>query len=338
MTTCTYLLPIRRAAFSEAETAELTEYFGTLKNTGCDILVVDGSAAPVFKKHADSWGGLVRHQPVDRSFGYLNDKVNGIHTGVGLATTGKIILADDDIRYTPAEIDRVCELLENFEVVRPQNFLSPLPWWARMEAARMLINRATLCTADYPGTCAFRRDTMLRVGHYDGDVLFDNEEIIRHFARARATVSYATNLFVQKRPPTFRKWIEQRPRQAYEDFGLRANTALFLTRPILAGGLGYAFGWKCFIFYLVCTAGISIGIASSGHLRGTAAKYFPWLVCAFAPLWIFERTASTYWALYWHFGYGGYPFGDKILSKGIGRDWISGGRVAAEAAVRQPNE
>lgn len=35
---------------------------------------------------------------------------------------------------------------------------------------------------------------------------------------------------------------------------------------------------------------------------------------------------------------GGYPFGDKILSKGIGRDWISGGRVAAEAAARQPNE
>ena len=43
----------------------------------------------------------------------------------------------------------------------------------------MLINRALLRTADYPGTCAFHRATMLRVGHYDGDVLFDNEEIIR---------------------------------------------------------------------------------------------------------------------------------------------------------------
>jgi hypothetical protein len=61
-------------------------------------------------------------------------------------------------------------------------------------------------------------------------------------------------------------------------------------------------------------------------------------VCFFAPLWIFERTASTYWALYWYFVYGGYPFGDKILSKGIGRDWINGGRVAAEAPARQPNE
>jgi hypothetical protein len=338
MTPCTYLLPIRRTAFSVTETAELAEYFRALNNAGCEVLVVDGSPAPVFSQHAETWRTLVRHEPVNRSFGYLNDKVNGIHTGVGLAATEKIILADDDIRYTPGEIDRVCELLENFEVVRPQNFLSPLPWWARMEAARMLINRATLRTADYPGTCAFRRETMLRVGHYDGDVLFDNEEIIRHFARAGATVSYATNLFVRKRPPTFRKWLEQRPRQAYEDFGLRAKTALFLSLPILAGVIGYAFGWKSFTYYLVCLAVISIVIATGGCLRGTAAKYFPWLTCFFAPLWIFERTASTYWALYWHFAYGGYPFGDKILSKGIGRDWISGGRVAAEAAARQPNE
>ena len=26
---------------------------------------------------------------------------------------------------------------------------------------------------------------------------------------------------MQKRPPRFQKWLEQRPRQAYEDFGLR---------------------------------------------------------------------------------------------------------------------
>jgi glycosyl transferase family 21 len=338
MTHCTYLLPIRRTAFSATEAKELGVYFRTLKNAGCNVLVVDGSAAPVFEQHAETWRSLVRHEPVDRSFGYLNDKVNGVHTGVGLAATEKIILADDDIRYTPAEIDRVCEQLENFEVVRPQNFLSPLPWWARMEAARMLINRATLRTADYPGTCAFRRGTMLRVGHYDGDVLFDNEEIIRHFARAGATVFYATNLFVRKRPPAFRKWIEQRPRQAYEDFGLRTKTALFLSLPIFAGWLGYAFGWESFVYYLLSVSVISIALATAGRFRGTASKHFPWSIYFFAPLWTLERTVSTYWALYWHFAHGGYPFGDKILSKGIGRDWISGGRVAVEAAARQPNE
>jgi hypothetical protein len=334
----TYLLPIRRTNFSPTEAAELAHYFRALDDAGCDVLVIDGSPASVFEQHAGSWRSLCRHERVDRSFGYLNDKVNGIHTGVRLATTEKIILADDDIRYTGAEIDRVRELLDNFEVVRPQNFLSPLPWWGRMEAARMLINRATLRTADYPGTCAFRRDAMLRVGPYDGDVLFDNEEIIRHFARAGATINYAANLFVRKRPPALRKWIEQRPRQAYEDFGLRSKTALFLSLPLMAIWVGVAFGQRALLMFFASASLAAIALAAAGWLRGNAARFFLWSVCLVAPLWIIERTVSTYWALYWHFAYGGYPFGDKILSKGIGRDWIVGGRLAAEAAARQPNE
>jgi hypothetical protein len=338
MKQCTYLLPIRRSSFSATETAELAEYFRILHNAGCDLLVIDGSPASVFQQHQDAWHSLCRHEKVDRSFGYLNDKVNGIHTGVDLAAVEKIILADDDIRYKPAQMERVCELLDDFEVVRPQNFLSPLPLWARMEAARMLINRATLRTADYPGTCAFRRATMLRVGHYDGDVLFDNEEIIRHFAREGASITYATNLFVQKRPPRFRKWIEQRPRQAYEDFGLRSKTALFFSLPLIVIVVSFAAGFTAVLFYAAAVAASAMVLAAAGRLRGAAAEYFPASTCFFAPLWVLERTLSTYWALYWHAVHRGYPFGDKILSKGIGRDWISGGRVAAEAASRQPNE
>ena len=43
------------------------------------------------------------------------------------------------------------------------------------------------------------------------------------------------------------------------------------------------------------------------------------------PLRIVERTFSTYWALYWYFTRGGYPFGDKVLSKGTGRAWRASG-------------
>lgn len=334
----TYLLPIRRPTFSAEESTELAEYFLGLTDAGCEVLVVDGSPGPVFQLHHEKWQNICRHERVDRSFGFLNDKVNGIHTGVNLAATPKIILADDDIRYAAPEIDRVCELLDEFEVVRPQNFLQPLPWWGRMEAARMLINRATLRTADYPGTCAFRRETMQRVGPYDGDVLFDNEEIIRHFAREGASVNYAINLFVRKRPPTLRKWKEQRPRQAYEDFALRTKTALFFALPVLAASSAALFGWRGLAGWVATIFVGATALAMAGRLRGRAREYFPWLVCFFAPLWVLERSASTYWALYWHFTRGGYPFGDKILSKGIGRDWIAGGRVAARAAARQPTE
>ncbi len=335
MNRCTYLLPIRRSVFSSAEAADFAQYFGGLTSAGCDLLVIDGSPAPVFELHNQVWSSHARHEKVDRRFNYLNDKVNGIHTGVELSPNEKIILADDDIRYTANDIERISNLLEDWEVVRPQNYLYPLPWWARMESARMLINRATLRTADYPGTCGFRRATMLRVGHYDGDVLFDNEEILRHFARHRTRICYANDFFIEKRAPRFRKWLEQRPRQAYEDFALRAKTALFFGLPFvglcaLVGIGSKAFGLFCLIIVLAAMI-----VALAGHLRGAARKYIPASTVLFAPFWIFERSHSTYWALYWYLRRGGYPFGDRLLSKGIGRDWIEGGRIGTRMATKK---
>lgn len=324
MTNCTYLLPIRRAAFDAREAESLRAYFEHLNAAGCELLVVDGSPDDVFSQHREVWSGVSRHQPVDRSFGYLNDKVNGIHTGVALASNEKIILADDDVRYTSADVANACALLDRYEVVRPQNFLRPLPWWARMEAARMLINRATLRAADYPGTCAFRKSTILRVGHYDGDVLFDNEEIIRHFARRGASICYANDLFVEKRAPKVRKWIEQRPRQAYEDFPLRAKTAAFVAIPVL---LLVALTFGKIVPALVALAVLSIVVAAIGRARGDASRVFPPTIPLFAPLWVLERSLSTYWALYWFIRRGGYPFGDRLLTKGVGRDWFAGARA-----------
>jgi hypothetical protein len=326
---CTYLLPIRRRTFSAEEAAEFARYFSGLTNAGCDVLVINGSPPEVFERHHDVWKAHAQHGRVDRRFGFLNDKVNGIHTGVELSPNEKIILADDDIRYNASDLEQMASLLENYEVVRPQNFLGErVPWWARLEAARMLINRATLRMADYPGTCAFRRATMLRLGHYDGDVLFDNEEMIRHFACHRARICYATDCFIEKRPPSFRKWVEQRPRQAYEDFALRAKTMLFFSLPIIALFLVLALGFKTLMVFCLTSGALSTMIALVGWARGSAVRYFPASTIFFAPLWILERSLSTYWALYWYLRYGGYPFGDRLLSKGIGRDWFEGARAA----------
>ena len=326
---CAYLLPLRRTRFNPAEAQQLVEYIKQLRACGCDVMVVDGSPAGVFEQHDALWRAHCRHVPVDRRFGYPNDKVNGVHTGIALTNCEKIVLADDDIRYSGNEILEITQLLDRFDLVRPQNYLAPLPWWARSEAARMLINRALLRTADYPGTCAFRRSTMLRVGHYDGDVLFDNEELIRHFASHGAAVAYANDLFVRKLPPSFRKWIEQRPRQAYEDFGLRVKTIFFASLLPLGIGLPFLLGARATLVIGGIFALLAMTVAAAGRARGTAARFFPFTACWWAPFWIFERALSTYLALYWYLVYRGYPFGERVLSKGIGRDWRAGGRVAS---------
>ena len=80
--------------------------------------------------------------------------INGTAAGGGYElalATDHIILADDDIRYTSEDIRRACELLKRHDMVRPQNYLAPLPWWGRIEAARMLINAGDAVWMEDPG-------------------------------------------------------------------------------------------------------------------------------------------------------------------------------------------
>lgn len=330
---CTYLLPIRRVRASRREAEDFARYFRSLADAGCEVLVVDGSPPEVFAAHARAWAGACRHVAVDPQYKYLNGKVNGVHTGVDLASCELVVLADDDIRYTAEDVARACALLERHEMVRPQNYLAPLPLWARTESARMLINRGALRAGDYPGTCAFRRSACLRVGHFDGDVLFDNEEIVRHFALNGADVVCATDFFILKRPPTFAKWLEQRPRQAYEDFVMRAKTALFAALIPSALALAWLAGARAALAFVFVVALASVLVAARGLVRDAAYRFFPASTLLYAPLWVLERAVSVHWAFYWRARYGGYPFGAALLSKGTGRAWVAGGRAESRAAA-----
>ena len=331
---CSFILPIRRTKVDPHEVKTLADYFKLLRLAGCEVLIVDGSPKQIFEEHSKSWQGFSRHIAPDPKYTYLNGKVNGVHTGVDLASCERIILADDDIRYSAADVKRMCELLDTFEMVRPQNFITPLPWWARLETARILINRGVLRAGDYPGTCGFRRSTMHRVGPYDGDVLFDNEEIVRHFAVNGADVKYALDFFILKLPPTFTKWLEQRPRQAYEDFVMRAKTAAFLCILPVSLGLGFLVNVRAAILLLAVLSLFSVLIGSRGMLRNAAYQFFPVSSPLFAPLWIYERSLSVYWALYRWARYGGYPFGPKLLSKGTGDAWIAGGKIQSQSLAK----
>ncbi|MFN2511665.1 MAG: glycosyltransferase family 2 protein [Pyrinomonadaceae bacterium] len=331
---CSFIVPIRRVNVDPSEIKRFADYFKLLRLAGCEVLVVDGSPLSVFEEHKKSWTGFSRHVAPDPRYTYLNGKVNGVHTGVDLASCERIILADDDIRYSVADVKRMCHLLDQSEMVRPQNFIEPLPPWARLEVARILINRGVLHAGDYPGTCGFRRSTMLRVGPYDGDVLFDNEEIVRHFALHGANINYALDFFILKRPPTFAKWLEQRPRQAYEDFVMRAKTAAFMSVLPVTLALGVLINARASILLLAAISLFAVLLSVRGLLRDQAYKFFPFSAPLSSPLWILERSLSVYWALYWRVRYGGYPFGQRLLSKGTGEAWIAGGKIQSRDLAR----
>ena len=176
--------------------------------------MVDGSAADVVEAHRECFGSVVRVLvPETRT---LNGKVGNVVTGAFAARNECIVVADDDVRYEPGQLERVCALLDDAEVVRPQNYFSPCPWHTRLDTARTLLNRVT--GGDWPGTLGLRRSALVRSGGYSGDVLFENLELVRTLRAFGGREHLALDVLVARRPPTSKHFRGQQVRQAYDEF------------------------------------------------------------------------------------------------------------------------
>ncbi|HEX5984318.1 MAG TPA: hypothetical protein VFY69_08935, partial [Solirubrobacterales bacterium] len=238
---------------------------------------------------------------------------------VELASCERVVIADDDVRYDPAALRRAAELLAEYDLVRPQNFFAELPWHARWDTARTLLNRSL--GRDYPGTLAVRRSRMLAMGLYDGDVLFENMELIRTVrAHGGRTVS-PLDLYVARVPPSASHFWGQRTRQAYDDFALPARMALWLAVVplLLLAALGRRIGLlpqrgvAKVRYGLSALVALAIGAAELGRRRAGGAAVFPASSSLLAPVWILERGVCAWLAVLQRLRCGGVRYGDSVI-------------------------
>jgi hypothetical protein len=291
-----YVLPLRWAEAGPIE--ELSAYLSTLGEAVDEILVVDGSPPPLFAKHGAALDGIARHLSPHPDLDFRMGKVNGVLTGVRETTGELIVLADDDFRYDPATLRRVAMLLGEADLVRPQNYFSELPWHARWDTARSLLNRvftgdASFPVGDFPGTLAVRRSAFLAVGSYNGDALFENLELMRTIRAAGGRVVTPLDLYVARRPPSAVHFRSQRVRQAYDDLAIPLRIGGFLAVVPLAA---HSF-WRGRPRRLAVGALASIAIAEVGRRRAGGATRFPLSGSLLAPAWVAERSLSSWLAL-----------------------------------------
>lgn len=296
-----YVLPLRWT--DDRGLDELTDYLRRLARA-IPVVVVDGSADELFDAHGARWSELVDHVRPDPWPG-RNGKVAGVMTGVRRAGAERLVLADDDVRYTEPELIRLLALLDGADLVRPQNYFAPLPWHARWDTARTLLNRAL--GSDYPGTFGVRRSTLLRAGGYDGDVLFENLELIRTVRAAGGREVRADDLHVRRRPPTARHFLGQRVRQAYDSLAQpgRFVLELALLPTILAAARRPRLA--------LALAGAVVLLAERGRRRAGGSAVFPPSTVLFAPAWVLERSVCAWLALIRRLT-GGMPYaGGKLV-------------------------
>ena len=298
-----YLLPLKWS--EDSGLAELVEYLELLSRH-VRVLVVDGSGDELYSRHEQAFPAGVLHcrpkHPECR-----NGKVDGVLTGVDLAESQRLIIADDDVRYTPQQLERICELLEEADVVRPQNYFSsasPLPWHARWDTGRTLLNRAF--GADYPGTLAVRTAVLRRAGGYSGDVLFENLELLRTIRAAGGIQVRADDLFIARLPCSTAQFFGQRVRQAYDDFAQPARLAAELSLlPVLSWAVARPVRLAAF-------AASVAAAAEYGRRRAGGRRVWGPTSALWAPLWLAERAVCVWLAMQWRLR-GGIPYSGARL-------------------------
>ena len=327
-----YVLPLRAAAPVGEEMVGYLRWLSACVET----IVVDNSDDEVFVAHHKAWGEHVRHVRPAPEHACANGKVANVLTGLDLATHQAVVIADDDVRYDGASLLRVVALLDDFDLVRPQNFFAPLPWHAAWDTGRTLLNRAV--AADYPGTLGVRRSLLRRTGGYDGNVMFENLELIRTVEAAGGRATAPLDLYVRRLPPPTAQFIDQRVRQAYDELARPWRMVLELTALPLAVAGVRARAWQPLAAGLLTI----IATAEVGRRRGGGRAVFPARTAVMAPLWVAERGLCSWLALGNRVARGGVGYGGGILRRAatprreLRRRLGSGGRDTYTDAAPRP--
>jgi hypothetical protein len=234
-------------------------------------------------------------------------KVGGVVTGVRVASHERVVVADDDVRYDERSLDQVVAALGDAGVVRPQNYFVPLPWHARLDTGRMLLNRVT--GGDWPGTLGVRRSLLCAAGGYDGRAMFENLELVRTIEAMGGREAVLLDAFVPRRPPATPHFWSQRVRQAYDEIARPARLATQLAVLPLAIAGTATLGWDALAAGALAVA----GVAELGRRRAGGRAVFPVSGALLAPVWLAERAVCSWLAVGARVVLGGVPYRGRVL-------------------------
>lgn len=276
---CSYLVVLETASGSSSELRELAVYLSNLAVSNFEVIVVDASDSEENSRVLRWVSRYVPARPQHRSaFG----AVDAVRAAVDLASCDKVIVADAQVRYSEQSLDDLCELLEVHEVVEPQDYFDPMPWWVSP-----LRRRAS--------TFGFRRLAVRGLRMIE--LTPSPRDGVRRLASQGAEVFSAVRLFVRRIPPAFSDWLRDLPRRADEDFAVPMKAALFFMLLPSLIGIAVVAGLRVAGSIAGVMAFVSIVLALHGRI--STGRVIPWRACFFAPLWILERSVSIYCALLW---------------------------------------
>lgn len=312
-----YVLPLH----SEHVVQELTTYLHSIA-LHVEVIVVDGSPDAVFEEHHRQWRDVIHIRP-DERWDFPFRKVTGVLTGLGRATQRRVVIADDDVRWTPELLASAGDRLGDKAVLRPQNYFKPHRWHTRWDTGRILLNR--LFGGDWPGTLVVDRNLLLATGGYDGSAMFENLELVRTLKAAGGHEVLALDLLIPRTPPDVRQFLDQRVRQAFDEFARpwRLLLELAVLPAVIVGRRRAA----------IALAAASIGFAELGRRRGNGSSVFGRFDAVWAPAWVAERSITAWLAVWAKARRGGVSYRGTVIGKAA----TAPRRFRVAAAISSPS-
>jgi hypothetical protein len=268
-----------------ADLGALRDYLATIARAGCETVILDASPAPQFEEHRRVLRWVARHLPLETPCDFLR-------AAAAAASCDAVVVADVAVRYTPAAIAAICEQLDGHDVVEPQEYLDPMPWWSGIDAARMLLRRGVPPLREPVRTFAFRQKVARALFPHE---LLGESDPVRRLHRIGFDVHAAPELFVRREPPALAEWLRERPANS-DGAAVPVRSALLVALLPIAVVLALVAGLKAAAGYAGALALGTVALAFRGR-RG-ARMVFPLRACFFAPLSLLDRSIGVYVALW----------------------------------------
>ena len=104
---CSYVVVVESAASSINDLRELGNYLSTLSVAGCDVVVLDPSPRKLFELNGRILRWVARHVPVRAEHCTPAGTLDRLRAAASVAACEKVIVASEDVRYTPGAIAHV---------------------------------------------------------------------------------------------------------------------------------------------------------------------------------------------------------------------------------------
>jgi hypothetical protein len=162
--------PRRQDRLRPTSLTDFAAYLSTVAVAGLEVIVAELPETFDDNDQVLRWvGHHVRIRPQHRS---LSGTIDPLRVAMDVASWDKVIVADERVRYGAGTLHQIQALLDAHEVVEPQDYFDPLPWWGGIDAGRMLVHRGVDRLPDHGATFGFRRSVLRGLRAIDAGAAF----------------------------------------------------------------------------------------------------------------------------------------------------------------------